>query len=200
MTKKPAVAFAILAAVLMAGCSSEPSQPAAEKPQPKAPEAVTGNSALFKCYIAARGWAPDAQPFRTESVRLGDSKGHDGKALEWRVGFASPAQHSTKSYTWANADISHGVDDTYSPSNSSTQIFNIQFLKTDTDKAFAVAQQHGGEKLLEKAPDTPIIYVLDWNHQDNALLWQVIYGADRETAKLRVAVNASSGEFLRVEK
>jgi hypothetical protein len=28
----------------------------------------------------------------------------------------------------------------------------------------------------------------------------VIYGADRETAKLRVAVNASTGEFMRVEK
>jgi len=28
----------------------------------------------------------------------------------------------------------------------------------------------------------------------------VIYGADRDTAKLRIAVNASSGEFSRVEK
>jgi hypothetical protein len=200
-TKKTAVAFAILAAALMAGCSSTPSQPApAETPQPKAPEAITGSSALFKCYISARGWGQDAQPFRAESVRLADSKGHDGKALEWRVGFASPSQRSTKSYTWANGDISHGVDDTYSPSNSSTQVFNIQFLKTDTDKAFTIAQQHGGDKLLAKAPDTPVIYVLDWNHQTNELLWHVIYGADRETATLRVAVNASSGEFSRVEK
>jgi hypothetical protein len=182
----------------MAGCSSEPSQPAtAEKPQPKAPEAITGSSAFFKCYIPARGWAQDAQAYRAESA---DSKGRDGKAGEWRVGFASPSKHATKSFTWANGDISHGVDDTYSPTNSSTQIFNVQFLKADTDKAFAIGQQHGGDKLLQKEPDTPVLYVLDWNRQTNELLWHVIYGSDRDTAKLRVAVNASTGEFSRVEK
>ena len=94
-----------------------------------------------------------------------DSKGRDGKAEEWRVGFASPSQHATRPYTWANGDISHGVDDTYSVANSSTQVFNVQSLKADTDKAFAVAQQHGGDKLLEKEPDTPVLYVLDWNRR-----------------------------------
>jgi hypothetical protein len=189
---------AILAAGFMGGCSSQPSQPTtAETPQTKAPETLTGNSALFKCYIAARGWAQDAQPYRAESS---DSKGGDGKAEQWRTGFASPSLHSTKSYTWANSDISHGVDDTYSSTNSSTQVFNIQFLKVDTDKAFAVAQQHGGDKLLSKEPGTPVLYVLDWNRQSNELLWHVIYGSDRDTAKLRVAVNATTGEFSRVEK
>ena len=136
----------------------------------------------------------------SESYATANTKGQDGKAEEWRAGFASPSKHSTKSFTWSNGDISHGVDDTYSPTNSSTQIFNVQFLKVDTDKAFAVAQQHGGDKLLEKEPDTPVFYVLDWNRQANELLWHVIYGTDRDTAKLRVAVNASTGEFSRVEK
>ncbi len=187
----------ILAAGLMAGCSSEPAKPAtSEAPKPKAPEAITGSSAFYKCYISARGWAPDAQPYRVESA---SSKGRDGKAGEWRAGFASPSLRATKFYTWANGDISHGVDDTYSPANASTQIFNVQFLKADTDKAFAVAQQHGGDQLLEKEPGTPVLYVLDWNRQTNQLLWHVIYGTDRDTAKLRVAVNASTGEFSRVE-
>ena len=198
---KTIIAIAILAAGLMSGCSSEPSKPTtAETPKPKAPEAITGSSAFYKCYISARGWAPDAQPFGAESRATADSKGRDGKAGEWRVGFASPAQHATKFYTWASGDISHGVDDTYSPTNSSTQIFNVQFLKADTDKAFAVAQQHGEDKLLEKEPDTPVLYVLDWNRQANELVWHVIYGADRDTAKLRVAVNATTGDFSRVEK
>ncbi|MGA7294569.1 MAG: hypothetical protein WBW53_03215 [Terriglobales bacterium] len=185
----------------MAGCSSEPSKPAtSETPQPKAPEAITGNSAFYKCYISARGWAPDAQPYRAESQLTAGFKGHDGKGGEWLAGFASLAQHSIRSYTWDNGDISHSVEDTYSPTNSSTQVFNIQFLKVDTDKAFDIAQQHGGAKLLEKEPDTPVLYVLEWNRQTNELLWHVIYGTDRETAKLRVAVNASTGEFARVEK
>jgi hypothetical protein len=194
-------AGAILAAGLMSACSSEPSKPAPEEtPKPKAPEAITGSSAFYKCYVSARLWAPDAQPYGAESAASADFNGHDGKAGEWRVGFASPSKHAIKSFTWANGDISHGVDDTYSPSNSSTQIFNVQFLKVDTDKAVAVAQEHGGEKLLQKEPGTPVIYVLDWNRQENSLLWHVIYGTDRETAKLRVAVNASTGEFSRVEK
>jgi len=196
MTKRLLAAILVVAA--MAGCSSAPSGPASEeKAQPKPPETLTGSGAFFKSYIAARGWAPDAQLFRVESAV---SKGKDGKAGEWRSGFASPAQHATRSYTWSNGDVSHSVEDTYSPTNSSTQVFNVQFLKVDTDKAFSTAQQHGGDKLLEKEPDTPVLYVLDWNRQSNELLWHVIYGTDRETAKLRVAVNASTGDFSRVEK
>jgi hypothetical protein len=189
---------AILGVALMAGCSSAPSTPAtAEKPQPKAPEAITGSGAFFKSYIAARGWAQDAQPFRVESS---PSKTRDGKAGEWRSGFASAARRTTQSYTWTPGDISHGTEDTYSATNSSTLVFNVQFLKVDTDKAFAVAQQHGGDKLLEKEPDTPMLYILEWNRVNNELLWHVIYGEDRATAKLRVAVNASTGDFSRVEK
>jgi hypothetical protein len=202
MPKKLSIGLAILATgfvlISMTGCSSEPTKPAAsESAQPKPPEAATGSSAFYKCYISARGWAQDAQPYRAESAA---GKSHDGKATEWRVGFASPSLHTMKFFTWSNGDISHGVDDTYSPTNSSTQVFNVQFLKTDTDKAFSVAQEHGGDKLLEKEPDTPMLYVLEWNRQDNALFWHVIYGADRETAKLRIAVNATTGEFSRVEK
>ena len=199
--KKLFVAVAILAAGLLPGCSSEPNKPApAETAQPKAPQTTTGSSAFFKCYVSARGWAGDAVPYRVESHLTTDSKGRDGKSEEWSVGFASPAQRATKSYTWANGDISHGVDDTYIPANSNTQVFNIQALKTDTDKAFAVAQQHGGDKLLEQEPDTPVLYVLDWNRPTNSVLWHVIYGTNSDTAKLRVAVNASTGEFSRVEK
>ena len=46
--------------------------------------------------------------------------------------------------------ISPGSEDNYSPTNSSTQIFDVVFLKTDSDKALEVAQKHGGDKLLAK--------------------------------------------------
>ena len=188
----------ILAIAVMTACSSSPAPSAtSEKSAPAAPQTVTGSSAFYKCYIAARGWAPDAQPFMAESVA---SKTADGKAGEWRAGFASPSRRTTESFTWSNGDVSHSVEDTYSPTNSSTQVFNVQFLKTDTDKAFAIAQEHGGDKLLQKSPDTPVLFMLEWNHLTNELLWHVIYGTDRDTAALRVAVNASTGEFMRVEK
>jgi hypothetical protein len=197
----------MLALALMTGCTSEPTQPA-EKPQPKPPEYVPGRTAFQKLYIAARGWARDAQPFRLESQITSDAKGKDGKSAVWRASFASPAQRAAKPYVWSGTDaqdapsrgVNPGLEDTYSPTNSSTQIFDIAFLKVDSDKAFEVAQAHGGDKLLEKSPDTPVLYLLDWSGLTNELIWHVIYGATRDEAKLKVAVNASSGDFMRVEK
>ena len=198
-----------LALLLLAGCSSEPSKPApAEKPQPKPTEFETGRVAFQKLYIAAHGWARDAQGFRLESQLTADSKGKEGKASVWRASFASPAQRSVKPYIWSGTDASDapsrgvtpGTEDSYSPTNSSTQVFDIAFLKVDSDKALDVAKQHGGDKVLEKDPDTPILYVLDWSRATNQLIWHVIYGTSRDDAKLRVAVNGTSGEFIRVEK
>ncbi len=207
--KKLLMAMLALAFLMMAACTSEPAKPAqTEKPQPKAAELQTGRYAFQKLYIAARGWARDAQPFRLESQLTADSKGKDGKSAVWRASFASPAGRGAKPYVWSGTDaqdapargISPGNEDTYSPSNASTQVFDIGFLKVDSDKALEVAQKHGGDKVLEKDPDTPILYVLDWNHATNELIWHVIYGASRDDAKLRVAVNGTTGEFIRVEK
>jgi hypothetical protein len=76
----------------------------------------------------------------------------------------------------------------------------MQFLKVDSDKAFEVAQKHGGDKELEKDPNLNVFYIVDWSSATNELVWHVIYGNSRDEAKLRVAVNASTGDFLRVEK
>lgn len=206
--KKLLMAMLALLIVLsmMTACSSEQPKPAAvEKPQPKPAEFVTGRSAFQRLYIAARGWARDAQPYRIESMITDDSKGKEGKSAVWRASFGSPAQRGVKAYTWSgeaapDRGINPGTEDTYSPTNTSTQIFDVAFLKVDSDKALEVAQKHGGEKLLAKSPDTPILYVVDWSSAGNELIWHVIYGNNRDDYKLRVAVNASSGDFIRVEK
>jgi hypothetical protein len=199
----------VFALILMAGCTSEQPKPKpAEKPQPKPPEFLTGRAAFQKLYIAAHGWARDAQPYRIESMITADSKGKDGKSAVWRAAFASALQRGVKPYVWSGEEvpdapprgISPGAEDNYSPSNSSTQVFDPAFLKVDSDKAFEVSQKHGGDKILAKNPDTPILYVCDWSRATNELIWHVIYGESRENSKLRVAVNASNGDFIRVEK
>jgi hypothetical protein len=191
------------------GCTSESSKPAEEaKPEVKTPELLTGRAAFQKVYIAARGWARDAQPYRIQSIATSDGIGHDGKWAVWRSSFASPSQRAVKSYTWSGSvapdapsrGINPSGEDNYSPTNSSTQIFDIAFLKVDSDQAVGTAQKHGGDKVLEKSPDTVITYVCDWNHNTNELIWHVIYGPSRDNSKLTVAVNASTGEFIRVEK
>ncbi|HTT22034.1 MAG TPA: PepSY domain-containing protein [Candidatus Sulfotelmatobacter sp.] len=206
-----ATAFSAVLVLLamLASCSSEPEKPAEQaKPEVKGPELLTARSGFQKLYVAARGWNQDAKPYRVESIATSDGNGHDGKWAVWRAGFASATQRLAKTYTWSGSTaegapsrgINFGIEDSYSPTNASMQTWDIQFLKIDSDQALATAQKHGGDKILEKTPDTPVTYVCDWNRNTNQLIWHVIFGSGRENSKLTVSVDASTGEFIRVEK
>ena len=199
----------MLSLALMAGCTSQPSQPTqSAKPQPKPVEVQTGRYAFQKMYVAAHGWARDAQPFRLQSQVTSDSKGENGRSAVWQAFFASPAGHGMKPYSWSGTDaadapsrgINPGSEDNYNPTNSSTKVFDIAYLKVDSDQALETAKKHGGDKVMEKTPSTPIVYMLDWSSPTNELVWHVIYGTSRDTAQLVVDINASTGEFIRVEK
>jgi len=204
-----ACAAALLAVLaLLLACNSNTANTPPAKPEPKPPEQLTGRAAFYKTFIAARNYAADVKPFRIESTPSSESDGHDGKSTIWRVSYASAAQHGVKPFFWSGSNladapsrgVSPGNEDVYNPSNASTQVFDPAFLKIDTDQAFTEAQKHGGDKLLEQDATTPVLYICEWNHNTNELVWHVIYGASRETAKLTVAVNASTGLFIRVEK
>lgn len=193
----------------LAGCSSgsnKPEEPA--KPENKGPELIMARSAFQKVYIAARNWNVDSRPYRLASIATSDGNGHDGKWAVWVGSFASPSAQREINFTWSGSTaqgapspgINRGTEDSYSPTNANTHVWDMAFLKIDSDQAFGEAQKHGGDKILEKSPNTPVTYVCDWNHNTNELVWHVIYGASREEAKLTVSVNASTGEFIRIEK
>jgi hypothetical protein len=201
--------IALLAAgmiVLAGGCDSgEKSAPAA-KETPAASEFITGRFAMQKMLASAHFWAPDAQPIRMESTNLKDSTGHDGQASLWRAVFGSASRQKAEPFTWSGVStpdvhkgVDHGVEDSYNPGNRSYRSFDLNFLKSDTDKAFEVAQQHGGKQLLEKDPKTKISYMLDWDALSNQLRWHVIYGDSESTSKLTILVDASTGSFIRRE-
>ena len=203
-----AIAAALVLLAVLAGCDSNTPKPPQAKPEPKPPELLTGRSAFQKTFIAARNYAADVKPFRIESTPSSESNGQDGKSTIWRSSYASATQHGVKPFFWSGSNlpdapsrgISPGNEDVYNPSNASTQVFDPAFLKVDTDVAFTEAQKHGGDKLLETDPTTPVFYICEWNHNTNQLIWHVIYGTSRETPKLAVSVDASTGAFIRVEK
>lgn len=198
----------VVCLLLLNACNSNTEKPAESQPAPKTTDLLTARSAFQKVYIAARGWNVDSKPYRIESSVTSDANGHDGKAAIWRGSFASPSRRSEKTFTWSGSiadgapdkGVNPGVEDSYTPTNTSTEVFDANFLKIDSDQAFDTAQKHGGDKILAKDPNTPVLYVCDWNHSGNELVWHVIYGSSRDNAKLTVSVNASSGEFMRVEK
>jgi len=191
-----------LAALLLAGCDS--SSKSANKPAPPPTNLETGRFALQKILGAARLWAADAQPVRVESQPMKGSNGRDGKSGFWRATFASRQGLKSQPFTWSGMSgpdapprgVDHGASDTFNPANRSTQPFDLNYLRIDSDKAFEVAQAHGGKELLEKAPETEIKYLLDWDAHASELKWHVIYGGNEGLAKLSVVVDASSGLFV----
>jgi len=204
--RKAVLVFCVASILLFSGCDSGPANPPAAKETPAASQLETGRFALQKMLAPARFWAPDALPVRLESTNLKDSTGRDGKANFWRALFASTSRQRSEPFSWsgvstadAKPGVDHGVEDSYNPSNRSSRTFDLNFLKIDTDKAFEVAQQHGGKQVLEKDPKTNVGYLLDWDVQSGQLRWHVIYGGSESIGKLTVLVDASSGEFLRKE-
>jgi hypothetical protein len=199
---------------LLVGCSSEPQKSAENKPGASEnkpafqPTYETGREALQKMYIAARSWSIDAKPYRLQSQATKDANGQDGKSGIWQAGFASPAKLQLKLFTWSglNAEdapepgINSRPADTYNAANTSTQIFDIAFLKIDSPQAFEEAQKHGGDKLIKKSPDTQVFYDLEWDGRMNKLYWRVLYGASRNQPTLAVDVDASTGLFVKAEK
>jgi len=211
MTK---IAAACLALLLLAACSSSTktgpspeSQPAA-KAASKPAEYESGRAAFQKMYLSARGWAADVQLFRLQSQFTPDAATREGKAGLWRGSFASPSKRMMKLFLWSGLvgpdapemGVSFSAEDSWNPNNNSAHVFDLGFLKVDSDKAYEIAQKHGGDKLTAKDLKQPVFFMLDWDTQKNELVWHVIYGSSQDEAKLRIAVSAASGEFLRVEK
>ena len=203
---KRAVLFFLFLAAMLSGCSSPSGKESAAKPQPAVPELDTARVALQKMIPPARFWSPDAQPMRLESVPTKESDGHEGKSGLWKATFASPAKSQAETFTWsgltdsdAPRGVDHGPPDSFDPSNRSTRPFQIAFLKVDSDKAFEVAQAHGGKQLLAKDPTSRVKYALDWNPQANQLRWRVAYGGTDVSPKLSVIVNATTAEFVHKE-
>src|SRR5581483_7666874 len=93
--------------------------------------------------------------------------------------------------------IMPGVEDTYSPGNRETQVFDLGLLKTDSEQALKTANEHGGDKILKQNPKQSVTYTLATDPSRNVLTWYVTYGSP-SMYKLRVDINATTGGFLRV--
>ncbi len=210
---RPAV-LVLAAAFLGLGIGCESSPPSgtantpAEQAKPAADEAQTGREAFQRLFPTARQWAPDAQPFRLQSGLTPQSRGKDGKSAVWLAGFASPSKGLIRTFTWSGSHdknapefgISPSPEDSYSPNNSSTSVFDLAYLKIDSEQAYKVAQEHEGAKITAKDPKQPVVYLLEWDPGKSRLLWHVLYGTAPSDAKLKIAVNGTTGTFVRVEE
>ncbi|MGA2457161.1 MAG: hypothetical protein ABSF85_06310 [Terriglobales bacterium] len=202
----------ISVAILTAGCNStenkakeSTSTPAtAAPPEKKEPVLYTGQEAFNRMMGLAIKWSADAQPARLESVLTPETTGQDGKAAIWRGYFVSPAQRSVKTIVCSGSRrpdappfgvSTEGADSAYN-AQSAGLVFSQYLLKTDTDKAVAIAQQHGGDAILKKDPKQSIMYLLLRDPKQNVPDWYVIYGTSATDRKGIGIINATTGAFV----
>jgi hypothetical protein len=177
---------------------------AAAKPQPKEPTFSTGEEAFNRIMVLAKSWAPDATPTGLQSELTSETTGTDGKATVWRGSFASAIKQSVKTFVWSGSRQPDappfGVTAEPGEAPYTAQIAGLSFqpfmIKTDTDKAFQLAQQHGGEALLKANAKQPVTYLLAMDAQKKVPMWYVIYGKSVNEKKGIGVINATTGAYV----
>ena len=204
-------------AILAVGCSSSENMPkesapgkptVAAQPQSTEPVLYTGQEAFNRMMGLALKWSPDVQPARLESVVTTEATGQNGKSTIWRGYFASPLRRSTKTIVCSGSRRPDappfGVSTEGREGPYNAEAANLAFLpllvKTDTDKAFAISLQHGGDSILKKDAQQPVIYVLLKDRRQNVPVWYVIYGTSEKDRKGIGVINATTGAFVTAGK
>ena len=207
----------VTVAILTGGCNSTenkaengaPEKPASGAPtQSKEPVLYTGQEAFNRMMGLALKWSPDAQPARLESVLTTETTGQNGKSAVWRGFFASPRRRSVKTIVCSGSRRPDappfGVSAEGSEGAYNADAANLAFLpllvKTDTDKAFEITRQHGGDAILKKNAQQPITYLLLKDRKQNVPVWYVIYGTSEKDRKGISVINATTGAFVSAGK
>ena len=203
MTMKQIPFLAVcLASLLWIGCSDS-STPAAKKEPEKAPEPVTGQSALFKMYQKARTWAPDAQVFKVNSIHLADVPAPPGKSGAWQAAFTSASLGKMQTFTYSvveqEGNLHKGVFSlsvgSWSGSSGVNTAFDIRAASIDTDAAYKTADEQAKD-YDQKHPGMPISFQLEKNNKFPQPVWRVIWGESVGTSSFSVYVDAGLGKFL----
>ncbi len=209
------LSVAILSALLFItfGCSS--SSEKATSPQTsqlvkasatekKEPVLYTARPCFTRMSDMAQRWAPDALPFHLESNITTEANGQQGTSTVWQGLFASPSRGTFKTFRCSGSQLSdqppQGITAT-AESTASPVVASLEFLpaylQVDSDKAFSIAQQHGGANLIKKDPQQTVTYLLQQDAKSKALYWYVIYGKSQSESKGTGVINATTGAFVR---
>jgi hypothetical protein len=199
-----------LAAVLalgFSGCSSAPTGEAKKAEVKKEPpKPVTGQSAIFQMYTVARTWANDCVLLKVEPLDVdGPAAPAEGAYAAWRATFVSLTKKQKRDYTYSIDDYSQTVtkgvkagSDSLYAANPQQRPFAIQEVKIDTPKALEGAKTDKDVKaFLDKNPDTPIIYILEWTNNTIRPAWRVVLGRTVSSAAMSAFVDAGDGKFMK---
>lgn len=203
------VVVLLFLSVWMIACGSPAPTPSTQPTAvaKKEPALYTGKSCLGQMASTAARWQADALPIHMESHVNAESNGQEGKSTIWRAMFASSGRGTSRAFTCSGSRLkdepSIGVSATTeigSAPGIASSMFQPFLLTVDSDRAFAIAKEHGGDALLKKDPQQPVIYTLDWDGKNKELVWGVTFGTSTADSKGFAVIDASTGKFLRAGK
>lgn len=187
--------------------ATPPTATPASQPEQKEPTLYTAKQCFSSMVNLAQRWQPDALPFHMESELTTETTGQGGKSTIWRAIFASRSRGTMKSFVCSGSRLSSAPARGYTssaetayPPNVPGLIFDPSYLQNDSDKTFATTLEHGGAALIKQDQNQPVVYLLDWDSRQKALLWTVIYGKTEADRKGICVVNAATGAFVRAGK
>lgn len=203
----------IVLMTILIGCGSTPpattppTATTASQAEQKEPTLYTAKQCFTSMANLAQRWQPDALPFHMESEITTETTGQGGKSTIWRAIFASQSRGTMKSFVCSGSVVplapargySSSAESAYPP-NVPALLFDPSYFQNDSDKVFATSLEHGGAALIKQDPKQPVVYLLDWDARQKALLWTVIYGKNQADRKGICTVNATSGAFMHAGK
>jgi hypothetical protein len=199
--KKTYLTLVCVLAAAMVGCSEAPKTETKTEAK-KAPEPVTGQSALWKMFQVARAWSGDVQVLKMNSINLSEVPSVPGKAGAWEATFVSSAKGAQKSWTFsvveAQGNLHEGVfqgpQSPWSPT-SDAPVFPIAGVKKDTDAALEAAKAKVAEA-AKKNEGKPITFLLEATKKYPDPVWRVVWGESVGTSNLSVYIDATTGLWL----
>jgi hypothetical protein len=208
--KKPTLVLTAALFALLTACSDTPPAETAAKKEPEKVEPVTGQSALYKMYQMARGWANDAQVLKLTSLHISeapDGPPASGAAAAWQATFASAMKSESKSYTYSIVEsqgnlhkgLFAGPSESWSGPRGIDAPFLILAVKVDTPAAYKTAMETPQSKAAEydkKNPGKPMTYLLEKTSKHPDPAWRLIWGESVATSNFSVLVDASTGSYL----
>jgi hypothetical protein len=202
-SNRTAIILLTILSLFLAACSGTP--PAAEKKaEPvEPPKPVTGQSAFYKMYGVARGWAPDVQGLQLRSLPLQEVKSEAGKAGAWEATFVTLSRGRSRVYTYsvveAGGNLHKGVfagpEETYSGPGGQNQPFPANAVKIDSDKAYEIALKQGAD-YAKKNPNMPVSFLLEWPRRYQYPAWRVVWGESVSASGFSVFVDSVEGKYL----
>ena len=201
----PLAAVAFIGLAVLSGCNTSqgPEKVSAAKPESKRePVLYTANECMKRLDGQAKLWAMDARPVHIESNATSESAGSDGRSAVWRAGYLSAQRNALKFFMCSGSldkdapsyGLTAGLE---MPVPPHVRAFDAFLLKADSDKAFTVAQEHGGSALLKKSPGQKMTYIVEVAKGETVPFWYVVYGKDLKDNQGIGIVNATTGEFVR---